>query len=158
MEKRLNRIVSAIIIVSFALVLMLISKLVEGAVVPASAVRTIDVHDICTTKTGTIRDVSEATKKQVYKNAGIAYGDRTLCTVVYEVDHRISLQLGGTNNISNLQLQAYCTKEQLSPNFPSIVIFDARAKDGDETRLHTAICKGNITPTEAQDKIFNWKN
>ena len=125
---------------------------------PKSSIRTQEVNDICTTKTSTIRNVPNSLKKEVYKRAGIAFGDRILCAKGYEVDHIISLQLGGTNDISNLQLQAYCTKDQLPPTFPKGVLYDARAKDSMETHLHTDICHGRITPEQAQIKIYNWKN
>ena len=141
-----------------ALLLMLVSTIVfAGSIVPAS-IRTQDVNSICNTKTGTIRNVSQATKLQVYKNAGVPYGDRTLCTLGYEVDHRISLELGGTNDISNLQLQAFCTKSQLSANFPKNVLYDAHAKDIDENQSHKDICSKSVTPAVAQEKIYNWKN
>jgi len=139
------------------LTLLLLTSIVHAAV-PTTAVRTTNVQDICTTKTSTIRNVSEATKKLVYKNAGVTYGDRTLCTLGYEVDHKISLTLGGSNDISNLQLQAYCTKAQLAPNFPVGVLYDARKKDLLENVLHRDICVGATTPLEAQEKIYNWKN
>jgi hypothetical protein len=139
------------------LAFLLVTSIVHAAL-PATAVRTTDIHDICTTKTSTIRDVSEATKKLVYKNAGITYGDRTLCSVGYEVDHKISLQLGGTNDISNLQLQAYCTKAQLAPKFPKSVLYDARAKDLAENVGHRDICSGKATPFIVQERIYNWKN
>lgn len=138
--------------------ILLLASFSVQAEVPVAAVRTQVMHDICTTKTSGIRNVSTATKKEVYRRAGITYGERTLCSKGYEVDHRISLELGGTNDISNLQLQAYCTKEELAPNFPATVLYDARAKDVVENRLHTAICATVITPKAAQEQIYNWKN
>lgn len=142
-----------------ALVLALVSTvaLADGAI-PAASIRTQDVTAICTTKTGTIRDVTESTKQQVYKIAGIPYGDRKLCSLGYEVDHRISLEVGGTNDISNLQLQAYCTKAQLAPNFPAHVLYDAHAKDQVENQTHAAICAKQITPAQGQSQLFNWHN
>ena len=140
------------------ILLLLVSTSLMAENIPLTAIRTIDMQDICTTKTSTIRDVPLSVKKQVYKNAGIIYGERTLCTQGYEVDHRISLQLGGSNDISNLQLQAYCTKVQLSANFPKTVLYDARAKDAIENSLHKDICSGKITPIKAQTIIYNWSN
>ena len=139
------------------LALLLLASTVQAAI-PASAIRTTDKTDICTTKTSTIRDVPESVKKQVYKNAGITYGDRKLCSLGYEVDHRISLELGGTNDISNLQLQAYCTKAQLPINFPKSVLYDARAKDQAENKANKEICSGAVAPATAQQNIYNWKN
>ena len=144
---------------SLALVLALVSTvaLADGAV-PAASIRTQDVNDICNTKTGTIRDVSEATKQQVYRLAGVPYGDRSLCSLGYEVDHRISLEVGGTNDISNLQLQAYCTKAQLASNFPARVLYDAHAKDQIENQTHAAICARQITPAQGLAIRFNLHN
>ena len=141
------------------LILVLVSSIAYAAgPIPQASIRTQDVNDICTTQTSTIRNVSVATKKKVYKLAGVPYGDHALCAGGYEVDHRISLWLGGSNDISNLQLQAYCTKAQLAPNFPVGVLYDARAKDKVETQLHVAVCNHTITPAVAQAKIYNWKN
>jgi len=140
------------------LILLLISMPLMAETIPATAIRTLNVQDICTTKTSTIRDVSLSVKKQVYKNAGITYGERVLCSQGYEVDHRISLQLGGSNDISNLQLQAYCTKQELAFNFPKTVLYDARAKDSLENSLHKDICSGKITAEQAQTIIYNWSN
>ncbi len=48
--------------------------------------------------TKTVRDVSEATKKKVFAEYGIPYREHSN----YEVDHLISLEIGGGNDISNL--------------------------------------------------------
>ena len=48
--------------------------------------------------TKTVRDVSEATKKKVFAEYGIPYSQHSN----YEVDHLISLEIGGGNDISNL--------------------------------------------------------
>lgn len=140
------------------LLILLFSWSSAFAAVPDTAIRTKDVTSICNTKTSGIRLVSKSTKKQVYKNAHISYGDRTLCSKGYEVDHRISLELGGTNDISNLQLQAYCREVELSVDFPSGVLYDAHAKDKEENSLHKQICNKEITPAQAQEQIYNWKN
>lgn len=140
------------------LILLLISSSAVAGSPPVTAVRSTDAKNICTTLTSTIRNVPQGIKNQVYRNAGITYGERTLCPAGYEVDHRISLELGGTNDISNLQLQAYCTRAELSPNFPKSVLYDARAKDALENSLHKDICTGKISPVAAQNVIYNWKN
>jgi hypothetical protein len=131
-------------------------------VVPSTAVRTLDVTDICSTKTSTIRDVSLAVKKKVYAKAGVAYGDRKWCSKGYEVDHRVSLENGGSNDISNLQLQAYCTLAELTKGKDGKPIYqglyDAHKKDGDENKGHTTICKGLAKPAEVQQSLYYWKN
>ena len=48
--------------------------------------------------TKTVRSVSDSTKKKVFAEYGIPYSQHSN----YEVDHLISLELGGGNDISNL--------------------------------------------------------
>jgi hypothetical protein len=52
----------------------------------------------------TERKVSTSEKKEVFRRAGIPWSQRHN----YIVDHKVALENGGTNDISNLQLQ---TKE-----------------------------------------------
>lgn len=60
----------------------------------------------------------------------------------YELDHLISLELGGcTDCVSNLWPEPY--------NIP----MGARQKDKVENYLHKAVCNGEITLTEAQLEI-----
>src|SRR5258708_5205551 len=74
-------------------------------------VRTTDKVSICTTGTKTLRSVSPAVHRQAFKNYGITNktgwckhaGKPAGC----EVDHLISLELGGTNSIKNLWPQPY---------------------------------------------------
>ena len=76
----------------------------------ANPVRTTSVADICSTKTSTVRNVSERTKKAVYKRDGVPSGNHTgICGGIHgcEVDHRIALTLGGSNSIENLMIQPY---------------------------------------------------
>ena len=89
--------------------------------------------------TGTVRAVSEATKQQACREYGI---DRAHCTgTLYEIDHLISLELGGSDDIKNLWPQPY------SPT-PG-----AHEKDKVENWLHRQVCSGNTTLTSAQDAI-----
>lgn len=85
-----------------------------------------------------VRRVSESTKRRVYKEYGI---DRTIGGP-YEVDHLISLQLGGSNDIKNLWPQSYTTQP-----------YNARNKDALENRLHAMICSGKISLSQAQREI-----
>jgi len=69
----------------------------------------------------------------------------------YEIDHLISLELGGSNDVKNLWAQSYVT----SP-------WNARVKDDLENQLHSDVCTGKATLTEAQsciskDWIACWK-
>lgn len=83
-----------------------------------------------------VREVSEKVKREVFARYGIApSGD-------YEIDHLISLQLGGSNEIENLWPQSYLTMP-----------FNARVKDGLEHRLHALVCAGKMPLVDAQRQI-----
>ncbi len=106
------------------------------------AVLTTSTTTICKTGyTTTVRDVSVATKKKVFKEYGIDYSLHSN----YEVDHLISLELGGSNDISNLFPESYLIKD------------NARIKDKLENYLHSKVCSGKMSITEAQKEIStNW--
>lgn len=113
------------------------SGLPDSACTPG-AVLTTDSKVICISGyTKTVRDVSLTTKKAVFAEYGIPYskhGD-------YEVDHLISLELGGSNDISNL--------------WPELTKGDSGSlvKDKLENFLHSQICNGKLSVTDAQSEI-----
>ena len=85
-----------------------------------------------------VRNVPQAVKDQAYKNYGIfqhAAGE-------YEVDHLISLELGGSNSIKNLWPQSYLTQP-----------WNAHVKDKLENELHHQMCNGSISMATAQHDI-----
>ncbi len=89
----------------------------------------------------TVRDVSTATRQKVFKEYGISWSVHSN----YEVDHLISLEIGGSNDISNLW------PESMKITDGSLV------KDKLENYLHTQICSGKMTIQEAQKEISsNW--
>lgn len=102
------------------------------------AVLTTDMETICTSGyTKTVRSVSLKTKQAVFAEYDIPYskhGD-------YEVDHFISLELGGSNDISNL--------------WPELLKGDdgALIKDKLENSLHSQICKEKLSVSDAQSAI-----
>ena len=85
-----------------------------------------------------MRDVPAAVKRQVYEE----YGITTHEPGKYEVDHLISLELGGSNSIKSLWPQSYRT----SP-------WNAHVKDRVENKLHAMVCKGEIELKAAQQEI-----
>jgi hypothetical protein len=100
--------------------------------------RVVSKEDLCTAgSTKDARHVTEAMKQTIFK----AYGIKSNFGA-YEIDHFISLELGGANTIWNLWPQPYehCR-------------YTARMKDVVETNLHRRICKGLITLKQAQDII-----
>lgn len=85
----------------------------------------------------TVRNVSEKTKKQDYQ----LYGATEKKGVCCEVDHLISLELGGSNSIKNLWPQPYLPRP------------GAHEKDEVENYLHRQVCAGRIPIQEAQKEI-----
>jgi hypothetical protein len=94
--------------------------------------------DICTPGYAkSVRNVSQSTKNKVYA----AYGVKKRLPGQYEVDHLVSLQLGGSNDIANLWPEA----SEPKPGF--------HEKDQVENFLHDEICDGKISLREAQIEI-----
>lgn len=90
-----------------------------------------------------VRNVPTSTKDKVYK----MYGITSHRAGQYEVDHLVSLQLGGSNDISNLWPEAASPK----PGF--------HEKDRVENYLHDQVCSGAISLSQAQAEIAtNWLN
>ena len=113
--------------------------------IPSPAIRTTDKLSICTTKTDTIRNVSEKVKKAVYARQGIPANHKGVCegNRGCEVDHRISLEVGGSNDISNLIVKPYFGECNMTQ------------KDVLENKIHKLICNDLITVDIAQDYLFN---
>ena len=88
-----------------------------------------------------VRNVPTSEKDQVYAEYGIAHHSPGQ----YEVDHLVSLELGGSNDISNLWPELASPK----PGF--------HEKDKVENYLHSQVCSGAISLKEAQIEIAtNW--
>ncbi len=85
-----------------------------------------------------VRDVPIEVKRQVYA----AYGIPSHRPHEYEVDHLISLELGGSNSARNLWPQSYLTKP-----------WNAHVKDALENRLHALVCSGQLDLKTAQHAI-----
>ncbi len=106
------------------------------------AVLTIDTSVICVSGyTQTVRDVPDSERQQVFAEYGIDYSLHS----GYEVDHIISLELGGSNDISNLYPESYSIQ------------YGARVKDKLENYLHDQVCSGKLPIATAQAEISsNW--
>jgi hypothetical protein len=85
-----------------------------------------------------VRNVPEGVKKQVYAEYGVA----RRATGEFEVDHLISLELGGSNSIRNLWPESYMTHP-----------WNAHVKDAVENELHQQVCSGRISLHDAQRAI-----
>lgn len=89
-----------------------------------------------------VRRVSQATKARVYAAYGMA---RRFDGRDGEVDHLVSLELGGSNSVANL------FPEAASPRPGS------HEKDRLENRLHDDVCAGRISLRRAQRLVArNW--
>ena len=90
-----------------------------------------------------VRNVSTVTKKAVFAEYGI---DPRGPHGPYEVDHLVSLELGGSNDIKNLWPQSYTTRT-----------WNAHVKDALENHLHALVCHKQISLSVAQSAISsNW--
>lgn len=114
----------------------------DKACTPGAIFATATKDQICVSGySSSVRSVSESTKDTVYRE----YGITSHTTGQYEVDHLISLELGGSNDISNLWPEAASPV----PGF--------HEKDKVENKLHSEVCNGTITLTTAQTGIAsNW--
>ena len=89
--------------------------------------------------TATVRHVTDKQKNEVFAEYGLERSSG------YEVDHLISLELGGSNDTRNLWPESYYG------------MWGARIKDGLEHRLHTLVCDGKVSLRQAQlDISTNW--
>ncbi len=94
-------------------------------------------------RTSTIRNVPQSEKFAVEREYGLApaYYGRSL-----EIDHIVSLELGGSNDIANL----FPERANADPGY--------HVKDRLENRLHDLVCSGAIALRTAQERIAsNWQ-
>jgi len=110
-------------------------RLSPGATFPVTAAQ------VCVPNySKSVRSVPDAEKRAVYAE----YGITSHAPYAYEVDHLISLELGGSNDIRNLWPEPYAGRG------------GARAKDVIENRLHAQVCSGQISLATAQAEIVHW--
>ncbi len=106
---------------------------------------TLDVtaQDICVPGySKRVRNVPFAVKQQAYAEYGITSHEPG----EYEVDHLISLELGGSNSIQNLWPESFRTQP-----------WNAHTKDALENELHRLVCAGQVDLATAQAEIAgNW--
>ena len=87
-----------------------------------------------------VRHVTDGQKNEVFKEYNIKRDGAN-----YEVDHLISLELGGSNDTKNLWPQSYHGT------------WNARIKDGLENKLHELVCNGKVSLRDAQyDISHDW--
>jgi hypothetical protein len=84
---------------------------------------------------GRTRDVSSSEKEGVYARYGVEH-----VPYKHEVDHLISLEIGGSNDIRNLWPEPYAGR------------WGARTKDVLENKLHQLVCSGRLSLRSAQQQ------
>jgi len=84
--------------------------------------------------------VSDSEKEAVYAEYGVAH-----VPYQHEVDHLVSLEVGGSNAITNLWPEPYAGR------------WGARTKDVLENRLHDLVCSGRLSlPSAQRIEAANW--
>jgi hypothetical protein len=118
------------------------NALPDSACTPGAIVATATREEICASGYAkSVRDVTEEEKNQVYAE----YGVKSHRAGEYEVDHLVSLEIGGSNDIANLWPEAASPK----PGF--------HEKDKVENYLHDQICSGAMPLSQAQEQVAtNW--
>lgn len=94
--------------------------------------------------TARVRNVPASEKRAIFAEYGL---DQHGPGAPFEIDHLISLELGGSNDIRNLWPESYVFS----------VGWNAHKKDRLEDRLHALVCHDTIPLVEAQRAIStNW--
>ena len=119
------------------------SPLLPDLAMTPGATLPVATGDICVSGySQKVRNVPNDVKQQVYAEYGIASHQPG----EYEIDHLISLELGGSNSIKNLWPQSYVTQP-----------WNAHVKDKLENELHAEVCSGKIDlPTAQHDISTDW--
>ena len=113
----------------------------DPACTPGATFTGATVSQVCTPGySRSVRNVPESLKQNVYAE----YGIEGHTPGSYEVDHLVSLELGGSNSAANLW-------PEISPGY--------HEKDGIENRLHDAVCAGSVSLRAAQHEIArDWRH
>jgi hypothetical protein len=110
---------------------------------PGTRYRLVGKRQVCTPGyAGRVRNVPQSRKDAVYRAYGMS---KHFDGSNGEVDHLVSLELGGTNATANLFPEAAMPRP------------GSHEKDRLENRLHGEVCSGQITLRRAQRVIAgNW--
>lgn len=114
----------------------------DAACTPGALFANATQDQICQSGySSSVRNVPISEKDQVYAE----YGITSRSSGEYEVDHLVSLELGGSNDIANLWPEL----ANPTPGF--------HQKDGVENYLHAQMCSGALSLADAQSEIAtNW--
>jgi hypothetical protein len=109
---------------------------------PGNVFANVTAAQVCTAGYAkSVRDVSQSVKNKVYAEYGITHH----VSGQYEIDHLVPIEIGGSNAITNLWPEA------ASP------VPGYHQKDLVEDFLHSQVCDGKMTLSDAQTAIAtNW--
>jgi len=113
----------------------------DPSLTPGQALPGVTAEDICQPGySASVRHVTAAVRRSVFAHYGLDGNHTGYCfgTEGCELDHLVSLELGGSNDESNLWPEPY--------DGP----WNAHVKDKLENRLHRLVCNGGISLSEAQ--------
>jgi hypothetical protein len=110
-------------------------------------IRPVTKEELCdpNTRTADVRNTPDSLKERVRRLYGMLTKRDLWCNTERgcEIDHLISLQLGGSNDLKNLWPQPYDESRE----------WNACEKDALENRLHKLVCTDKIPLAEAQHEI-----
>jgi hypothetical protein len=121
--------------------------LLNDLTVTPGEVRTTSKAAVCSEKTPQFRNTTEKMKNEVYAEYGVDKHQPLSLQLkigevpLYEIDHLISLEIGGADTVKNLWPQPYYQHP------------GAHEKDILENWLHKQVCAGKMDLAEAQAKI-----
>lgn len=113
----------------------------DPVLTPGGVLAGVTEDDVCQPGyAASVRHVSAATKRSVFAHYGLDGNHTGYCAGPggCEVDHLVSLELGGSNDEANLWPEPY--------DGP----WNAHVKDKLENRLHRMVCNGEMSLSEAQ--------
>lgn len=114
----------------------------DSSCTPGAVISNVTTAQICTAGySKAVRNVTQVEKDAVFSE----YGITSHTAGQYEIDHFVSLELGGSNDIANLWPEAALPE----PGF--------HQKDLVENLLHDQVCSGRVDLATAQkEEISNW--
>ena len=119
----------------------------DPTLTPGSVIQGITAEDVCTSGSArSARHVTAEVRQSAFDAYGLPEGNHTgYCRIEpgCELDHLVPLELGGSNEPSNLWPEPYDGQ------------WNARMKDTLENHLHGLVCAGRIGLGEAQEAIRN---
>lgn len=114
----------------------------DPSLTPGDVFPNVTAKEVCVSGySSSVRSVSSDEKQQIAARYGYIGASSDV-----EYDHFISLELGGSNALTNLWPERYVTADA-----PGQI--GAHEKDKVENALHAAVCRGDMTLQQAQDRI-----